>query len=131
MYLGSEVHEYVASRHSDLLAGTVFFLFGSAALAGGIFRAWRARLARRSVRWADLLLGRVRRQENSLIGEPLLESPLKQYEVLAGIFYGIVGLALAAIGVWLLLAGFGIGGPIYTPDAPGPAALGVVGAGMS
>jgi hypothetical protein len=110
---------YVASRHSDLLVGAVFSLLGSAALAAGIFRAWRARLASGSVPWADLLLGRVR-QRKSLVGESLLESqPLKQYEVLAGIFYGIVGLGFAAIGVWLLLAGFGIGGPIYTPDAPG------------
>ncbi len=39
MYLGSGVPAYVASRHSDLLVGTVFFLLGSAALAAGIFRA--------------------------------------------------------------------------------------------
>jgi hypothetical protein len=32
---------------------------------------------------------------------------------------GIVGLGFAAIGVQLLLAGFGIGGPMYTPDALG------------
>jgi hypothetical protein len=119
VYLGSEVPEYAASRHSDLLVGTVFFLFGSAALTAGIFRAWRARLASGSVPWEDLLLGRAR-QAKSLLGESLPESPpLKQYEMLAGIFYGIVGLVIAAIGVWQLLAGFGIGGPIYTPDAPG------------
>ncbi len=105
MYLGSEVPLYVESRHSDLLIGSVFFLAGSTALAAGISRAWRARLASRSVKWADLLLGRTARQANSLLGEPLLESPLKQYEVLMGIFYGIVGLVFAAIGVWQLLAG--------------------------
>ncbi len=44
---------------------------------------------------------------------------MSERAVLAGIFYGIVGLGFAAIGVWQLLAGFGIGGPIYTPDAPG------------
>jgi len=127
--LGSEVPvyvasvpEYVASRHSDLLQGTVGFLFGSAFLAESIFhilRAWRARPASVSLTWADLLLRRVR-PTKSLVGEPLLEPPpLKHYEVMLEIFVGIIGLVFAALGVWLLLAGFGIGGPIYTPHAPG------------
>jgi len=118
----ASVPEYVASRHSDLLQGTVGFLFGSAILAEGIFRvfrAWRARRAGVSVTWADLLLRRVP-PTKSLVGEPLLEPPpLKHYDVMLGIFCCIVGLGFAAIGVWSLLAGFGIGGPIYTPDTPG------------
>jgi hypothetical protein len=122
VYLGSEVPVYVASRHSDLLDGAVSFLFGSVILVASIFRvfrAWRARPTSGSVTWADLLLRRVR-QAKSLVGEPLLESPpLKHYEVMLEILYCILGLGFAAIGVWLLLAGFGIGGPIYTPDAPG------------
>jgi hypothetical protein len=120
VYLGSEVPEYVVSRHSDLLDGTLFSLAGSAAVAGGIVHAWRARQASGSVPWPDLLLGRAR-QAKSRLGEPLLlePPPLKQYELLMGIFYVIVGLAFAAVGVWQLLAGFGIGGPVYTPDAPG------------
>jgi hypothetical protein len=124
VYLGSEVHEYVASRNSNLLDGTMFFLAGSVVLAGGIRQAWRARLAPGSVPWEDLLLGRARKAKSlfgePLAGEPLLDPPpLKQYELLMGIFYCVVGLAFAAIGVWQLLVGFGIGGPIYTPDAPG------------
>jgi hypothetical protein len=120
--VGSDVPEYVASRHSDLFVGTGFFLAGSAVLAEGIFRifrAWRARRASVGVTWADLLFRPVRTTK-SLVGEPLLESPpLKHYEVMLGIFLVIFGLMFAAVGVWQLLAGFGIGGPIYTPDAPG------------
>jgi hypothetical protein len=100
----------------------VFFLVGSASLAASIFRiirAWRTWPASGSVTWADLLLGRVR-STKSLVGEPLLESsPLKHDEVILAIFYGIVALMFAAIGVWQLLAAFGIGGPIYTADPPG------------
>jgi hypothetical protein len=113
---------YVASRQSDLLAGTLPFVLGSALLAEGIFRGfrgWRARPASVSVTWADRLLRRVQTTK-SLAGEPLLDSPpLKYSEVVAGILMGIVGLVFAAIGVRLLLAGFGIGPPVYTPDAPG------------
>jgi hypothetical protein len=114
----------VSSRHSDLELGTVFFLLGSAVVAGSIFRVFRALRARRAsvpLTWADLLPRRVR-PTKSLVGEPLLEPPPLEDdddEVVRGMFFGIVGLGFAAIGVWLLLAGFGIGGPIYTPDAPG------------
>lgn len=108
---------YVASRGTLLLACVPFSLIGCALLTWAIFRlfrSWRARRANGPAARAEPLPRGVR-PTKSLRGEPLLERPpLRYYEEMLVILYGTVGLLFAAIGVYLLLGAFGIGGPRYT-----------------
>jgi hypothetical protein len=108
---------YVASRGFLLVAGIWSFLGGGALLTESVFRAfrsWPARRANGSVARTEPPLRRIR-PTKSLRGEPLLDPPpLRYYEAMYAILFGIVGLGFAAIGVDLLLGAFGIVGPIYT-----------------
>jgi hypothetical protein len=108
---------YVASRGTLLLAGVLFSLVGGALLTWTIFRglrSWRARRANGPVARAEPLPRGVR-PTKSLRGEPLLEGPpLRYYEEMLFILYGIFGLLFVDAGVYLLLGAFGVVGPLYT-----------------
>jgi hypothetical protein len=107
---------YVASKGLLLVWGILACLFGGALLTWSIFRAfrsWPARRANGSVAWTEPPL-RIR-PTKSLRGEPLLDPPpLRYYEAMYAILFGIVGLGFAALGVYFLLGAFGIVGSIYT-----------------
>jgi hypothetical protein len=114
-YIGGPVSD--ASRSTLLQAGILFSLGGGAMLTEAIFRgfrSWRARRTNGSVARTEPLLRRIR-STKSLLGEPLLESPpVRYWEAMHVIFRGIVGLAVAGLGVLLLLGAFDIVGPFHT-----------------
>jgi hypothetical protein len=92
-------------------------LVGGAILAWAIFcgfRSWRARRANGPVARAEPLPRGVR-PTKSLRGEPLLERPpLRYYEEMLFILYGIFGLLFVDAGVYFFLGTFGVVGPIYS-----------------
>ena len=112
---------YVASRGTDLMFGVAGSLFGGALLAGSIFggfRSWRARRANGPAARTEPLHRGVR-PTKSLHGEPLLEGPpLRYYEEMLLIFYGVIGLIFGAGGVYSLLGAFGVVAPGYTGTPP-------------
>ena len=108
---------YVSSSGSLLWSGVGFSLVGGVILASAIFcglRSWRARRANGPVARAEPLPRGIR-PTKSLRGEPLLEGPpLRYYEEMLFILYGIFGLLFVDVGVYLLLGAFGVVGPIYS-----------------
>lgn len=102
-----------------LLGGVLLSLFGGGLLAEvifGGFRSWQARRANGPAARAEPLPRGVQ-PTKSLRGEPLLERPpLRYYEEMLLIVYGIIGLMFGALGVYFLLGAFGGVGPIvHTP----------------
>src|ERR1700704_5051259 len=112
---------YAASRGLNLLMGVSFSLAGGGLLAESIFLGFRSRRARRGngpvARTVPLPRGV--RPTKSLRGEPLLERPpLRYYEEMLLIFYGVVGLMFGASGVYFFLAASGVVAPGYTNSPP-------------
>jgi hypothetical protein len=106
---------YVIPRGVLLLGGVVGSVLGGALLAQAVFcglRSWHTRRANGPTARAEPLPRGVQ-PTKSLRGEPLLERPpVRYYEEMLLIFYGIIGLMFGGFGVYLLLGAFGIVGPI-------------------